>query len=159
MSIPLFFREESFLQPMEVTLPDGIAVVTQRFYDVRMEDLRDIFDTSFHTLAQTRPIGPPFAMYEGDPRDVFDLTIGFPVSGPVDPEDYGDVANEVFPSGKALIMSHVGGFDGLGSAWEAMMEVHDANGGGAPRATLEIYVNDPTTTAPEDLRTDLIVLY
>ncbi|MFC3241939.1 AraC family transcriptional regulator [Gordonia humi] len=132
MSIPLFFREDSFLQPMEVTLPDGIAVVTQRFYDVRVDDLRDIFDESFQLLAQTRPIGPPFAMYEGDPTDVFDLTIGFPVSAPVDPDDYGDIANEVFPSGKALIMSHIGGFDGLGSAWESLMEVHSANGGSTP---------------------------
>nr|WP_183373236.1 GyrI-like domain-containing protein [Gordonia humi] len=144
---------------MEVTLPDGIAVVTQRFYDVRVDDLRDIFDESFQLLAQTRPIGPPFAMYEGDPTDVFDLTIGFPVSAPVDPDDYGDIANEVFPSGKALIMSHIGGFDGLGSAWESLMEVHSANGGSTPRATIEIYLNDPSSTPQEDLRTDLIALY
>ncbi|MGO3326768.1 GyrI-like domain-containing protein [Gordonia sp. (in: high G+C Gram-positive bacteria)] len=159
MSIPLFFREDSFLQPMELTLPDGIDVVTQRFYDVRLDDLRDIFDESFHTLAQTRPAGPPYAMYEGDPTDVFDLTIGFPVAGPVEVDDFGDIANEVFPSGPALIMSHIGGFDGLGSAWDSLLEVHKVNGGGTPRAMIEIYVNDPSTTPQEDLRTDLLALY
>ncbi|WOC12779.1 GyrI-like domain-containing protein [Gordonia sp. MP11Mi] len=159
MSIPLFLRDDSFLQPMEVALPDGIAVVTQKFYDVRLEDLREIFDESFHTLAQTRPAGPGYAMYEGDPTDVFDLTLGFPVDAPVDTADFGDIANEVFPSGQALIMSHIGGFDGLGSAWDALMEVHEANGGSTPRAMIEIYVNDPSSTPQEDLRTDLIALY
>ncbi len=158
MSIPLFFREDSFLQPMEVTLPDDIRVVTQSFYDARIDDIREIFDESFQRLAQCRPVGPGYAVYVGDPHDTFDLTLGFPVDAPVEDTE-GDVENGYFPSGRALIMSHIGGFDGLQSAWEALMEVHDANGGGDPRAVIEIYVNDPSVTPPEDLRTDLIVLY
>ncbi|GAC81090.1 MULTISPECIES: GyrI-like domain-containing protein [Gordonia] len=156
MSIPLFFREESFLQPMEVTLPDDIRVVTQKFYDVRMEDIRDIFDESFQTLAGCGPIGPGYGLYEGDPHDVFDITLGFPVAAPTDVEG---VDNGVFPSGRALIMSHVGAYEGISSAWESLFEVHEVNGGGDPRGVIEIYVNDPSVTEPEDLRTDLIILY
>ena len=154
----LFLRDDPFLDAEEITLPDDVAVVTQSFLDVRMSDLPEIFDEAFVTLAQAGPVGPAYAVYEGDVTDVFDLTVGFPVETPADGEIDG-VDDGVFPGGRALVMSHIGGFDGLASAWDALMTVHHSQGGSAPRAVVEIYFNDPSSTPQEDLRTDLLVLY
>ncbi|MBM7367964.1 GyrI-like domain-containing protein [Gordonia hydrophobica] len=154
-SLPLILREEPFFDAIEVPLPEHVAVVTMEFPEVQLADLPEIFDGHFHVLAEAGPIGPGFAIYEGDITDEFDLTIGFPVAGPaqIDGADNG-----AFPTGQALIMSHLGGFDGLGSAWETLMERHFAKGGSAPRAVVEIYVTDPSVVEHDDLRTDLLVL-
>ncbi|AUH67991.1 MULTISPECIES: GyrI-like domain-containing protein [Gordonia] len=154
-SLPLILREEPFFEATEVSLPDAVRVVTMEFPEVRMDDLPEIFDGHFHLLAQARPIGPGFAVYEGDVTDEFDVTIGFPVAEPTDLEG---IDNGTFPTGRALVMSHLGGFDGLGSAWELLMETHFAKGGAVPRAVVEIYVTDPSVVAHDDLRTDLLVL-
>ncbi|ALG86554.1 GyrI-like domain-containing protein [Gordonia phthalatica] len=154
-SLPLILREEPFFDAIEVELPTGVPVVTMEFPEVRLEDLPEIFDGHFHQLAQAAPVGPGFAIYDGDVSDEFDLTIGFPVAGPV---EIDGLDNGVFPTGHALIMSHLGGFDGLGSAWEALMERHFAKGGSAPRFVVEIYVTDPSVIAHDDLRTDLLVV-
>ncbi|WP_143965788.1 GyrI-like domain-containing protein [Gordonia zhaorongruii] len=154
--VPLYFGDDAFLHATEVSLPADILVATKHFPDVTLDDLPELFDESFEILAQAGPVGPAFAQYIGDPTDVFDLTIGFPVAAPTDVED---TETGLFPGGSALIMSHIGGFDGLGSAWDSLMELHFARGGAQPRATLEIYATDPSGTPQEDLRTDLIILY
>lgn len=154
-SLPLILREEPFFDAVETPLPDGVAVVTMEFPEVRLADLPEIFDGHFHLLAEASPIGPGFAIYEGDVSDEFDLTIGFPVDGPTDVDG---IDNGFFPTGRALVMSHLGGFDGLGSAWETLMERHFAKGGSAPRAVAEIYVTDPSVIEHDDLRTDLLVI-
>ncbi|EGD54372.1 GyrI-like domain-containing protein [Gordonia neofelifaecis] len=154
-SLPLILREEPFFEATEVFLPEAVQVATMEFPEVRLDDLPEIFDGHFHEIAQAGPIGPGFAVYDGDVSDEFDLTIGFPVAGPADVDG---VDNCLFPTGRALVMSHLGGFDGLGSAWELLMEMHFARGGAAPRAVVEIYVTDPSVIAHDDLRTDLLVL-
>ncbi|MFT4088617.1 MAG: GyrI-like domain-containing protein [Gordonia sp. (in: high G+C Gram-positive bacteria)] len=163
--IPLVLREAPFFDTTEITVPSGVLVVSQEFPEVGLDDLRDIFDSSFGTLAQHGPVGPGYAIYRGEvgPDTQCDLEIGFPVAQPaeLDSDDPfgGDVQNAEFPAGRALAMSHIGGFDGLGSAWESLMTTHFARGGQPPSAIAEIYVTDPSVTEQEDLRTDLLVLY
>ena len=154
-SLPLILREEPFFDAIEIELPEGVAVVTMEFPEVTLDRLPEIFDSHFHELAQAGPIGPGFAIYHGDVTDEFDLTIGFPVAGRTDVDG---LDNGYFRSGHALVMSHLGGFDGLGSAWESLMERHFAKGGSAPRAIVEVYVTDPSVIEHDDLRTDLFVL-
>lgn len=163
-SVPLVLREDPYFEATDIVLPSGIPVVTMEFFDETLGGLPEIFDSAFSTLATAGPVGPGYAMYVGDVTDVFDLTVGFPVAEPsesavgepthIDTE----VRNGEFPSGRAVVMSHLGGFDGLGSAWETLMETHFARGGSAPRAVIEIYVTDPSVIAHDDLRTDLVIL-
>ncbi|MGB3697659.1 MAG: GyrI-like domain-containing protein [Gordonia sp. (in: high G+C Gram-positive bacteria)] len=154
-SLPLILREEPFFEATEVSLSGEQPVVTMDFPEVRLDDLPEIFDESFHVLAQAGPVGPGFAIYVGDIDDEFDLTIGFPVAAPV---QIDGVDNRMFPTGRAVVISHLGGFDGLGSAWEHLMGTYFAQGGSHPRAAIEIYVTDPSVVAHDDLRTDLLVL-
>lgn len=154
-SLPLILDEDPYFEPTELSLPEGVLVATMEFPEVSLDRLPEIFDGHFHEIAQAGPIGPGFAIYRGDISDEFDLTIGFPIGAPA---DIDGVETSIFPTGRAVIMSHLGGFDGLGSAWENLTEKHFAAGGEAPLAMIEIYVTDPSVVDHHDLRTDLLLL-
>ena len=51
------------------------------------------------------------------------------------------------------MLSHVGSFEGLGGAWDTLLAGRDV-----PDEVVEIYVSDPSVSAPEELRTDLVLL-
>ncbi|WP_026919063.1 GyrI-like domain-containing protein [Gordonia shandongensis] len=157
-SASLVLREDPYFEATEIQLPSGVPTVTVEFFDETLSGLPEIFDSAFGALAEAGPVGPGFAVYVGDVTDTFDLTVGFPVAEPVDVTDLDGVANAEFPAGRALVMSHLGGFDGLGSAWETLLETHRVTRGSAPRALIEIYVTDPSAIAHDDLRTDLLVV-
>lgn len=63
------------------------------------------------------------------------------------------------PGGRYAVLVHEGPYDGLAASWGSL--THEAIGaaGGEMRdaPSLEIYLNDPGDTAPEDLRTELCV--
>lgn len=148
--IPLILRDEAFTEPTEIEVPAGIPTAVIRTQSVTLADLPALFDAGYQRLAALGPVGPGFAVYRGDPQATFDLEIGFPVAGPVDAE--GVVAAE-FPSGRATALSHLGGFDSLGATWEKLAAA------GTPGLSIEVYVTDPSVTAAEDLRTDLLIIY
>lgn len=154
MTVPLIFSDDPFLSPTDVTLPTDVPTVAEFAESVSIADLPQIFDAAFSVLAQAGPIGPAYALYSGPPSGLFDLEVGFPVAAV--PEKF---TAGTFPSGSALALSHIGGFDGLGDAWGRLMQEFTDRELGPIRLIAEIYVSDPTSTPPADLRTDLFVLY
>ncbi|MFS3126931.1 GyrI-like domain-containing protein [Nocardioides sp. Bht2] len=165
--IPLILSPQPLLTPTVLSLPDEVAVVQLHNEGVTLADLPGIFDAGYSVLAGLGPIGPGFAIYSGDVASTFDLTIGFPVAGAptppgivptnavVNPADLPDgVEHGTFPSGNALVKSHLGSFDGLGPAWAALLETPDLVRSGP---IIEIYVTDPSVTPMEEWRTDLVV--
>lgn len=63
------------------------------------------------------------------------------------------------PAGRYARYSHIGPYEGLPEAWSRLMGEWLPNSGECPRdaASLEVYRNDPSTTKPEELHTDLYV--
>lgn len=163
---PLVLSPTPFSDPTELQLPDGVPVVEMRHRDVTLADLYSLFDGGFSVLAGLGPVGPGYAIYDGDTSGSFDLTIGFPVAPPpamsltptnaaTAPADLPDgVTAGTFPSGTALVASHLGGFDGLPASWQRLTA--DPRLAGRSRV-IEIYVSDPSQTAEAELRTDLVV--
>ena len=160
----LVLSENPFDEPTTVDLADDVVVVQMTHENVSLGDLRGIFDTGFEVLSGFDPAGPGFASYRGDVNSTFDLTIGFPVreqetGQPADlPEG---VEHGRFPSGTALVLSHQGSYDGLPAAWQALVVAAQERGGAevaADSVAVEIYVDDPSQTSAEDLRTDLVLL-
>lgn len=148
--IPLILRDDAFAEPTEIEVPAGIPTAVIRTPSVTMADLPALFDAGYRRLAALGPVGPGFAVYQGDPHAAFDLEIGFPVAGPVDAE--GVVAAE-FPAGRATALSHRGGYESLGETWERLVAA------APPGVPVEVYVTDPSATAAEDLRTDLLIMH
>ena len=150
---PLVLSAEPFAAPTRIDLPDGVTVVQVQRPGVTVADLPALFDAGFAELAQLGPVGPGYARYRGDVTRSFDLTIGFPVAADSASDLPAGVERATFPSGPAQALSHVGPFDGLGGAWDTLLAGRDA-----PDEVVEIYVSDPSVTAPEQLRTDLVLL-
>jgi len=149
--------------PLDLS-PVPLAAV--RHHGLRLADLGTVFDPSYAALGQAigtgvlTPAGPALAVFRGDPREVFDLDIAFPVETTlVDPVTLGDVAIEPveLPSGPALARTVVGPYDGLGAAWAELFAAAASQGRRPAGVWIEVYVSDPRTTAPKDLRTDLIL--
>ncbi len=123
---------------------------------------------TFHRLAEelTRrdlwaTTGAWAGMYHGDPTTTpeDDLTsyaaCAYPADAPV-PDGFERVA---LPAGRYAETIHDGPYDGLPDAWAAFTAALRADDAVrlAARPSAELYLNDPSDTAPEDLRTRLLV--
>lgn len=138
-------------------------LVVIRHNGVTIGDLPKVYDRSFGALGQAisaglfMPTGPALGVYHGDPAGTFDLDIGFPaISAPTSPLDSpaGPIRTSSLPAGRAAFLSHVGTFEGMAGTWKRLMDTVDGTPSGV---WIEVYVSDPTTTSPDQLRTDLVL--
>lgn len=148
----------------ELVVLDTVPTAVVKHADVSMERIREVFDTSFAALGGSGvvPAGAAFAVYRGDPADQFDVEVGFPLAGPLAaPVPNGELTVEpsVLPAGRAVTLSHVGGYDGLGDAWARLFSGVVGGGLRPGEAIIEVYVTAPTPDAdPAGMRTDLFVM-
>jgi effector-binding domain-containing protein len=121
--------------------------------------IRPFFDAAFPALgAAVVPAGPPFAIYRGDPADVFDAEIGFPVAEPLASPVPGELVVEPssLPAGPALAVTHLGGYDSLGDSWGRLIGAVAASGSVPGSTFVEVYLTEPTPDAdPAAMRTEL----
>lgn len=93
------------------------------------------------------PAGPPFARYRAAPQPGdWEVEAGFPASAPVAAS--GRVEPETLPGGQVATTVHVGGYDGLAAAYDAVaawLDAHDLTLTGAP---WECYLDGPEVSTP-----------
>ena len=100
------------------------------------------------------PAGPPYVAYHNMDMQNLDLEIGFPFAKKASGE--GEVEAGVLPAGKAVECLHVGPYDKVAGAYEALQKWLDENHKTATGIAYEFYLNDPQTTRPEDLQTRVV---
>lgn len=100
-----------------------------------------------------QPSGPPFVAYHNMDMQDLDLEIGFPFAKKLD--GAGEVLAGEIPGGKAAGCLHVGPYDQLRAAYRALGKWMEANGYTPAGVAYESYLNDPQTTPPEALQTDI----
>ncbi|MEU7766703.1 GyrI-like domain-containing protein [Nocardia sp. NPDC049190] len=127
---------------------------------VPLVGLRDFFDASFGALvemitAQRLEISSPaFGLYRGSAGDLIDIEVGFAVNRAVEPT--GDVIAGSLPGGQVARLIHVGGFEGLGSAWDQLHSWIESQGLTAGEKRWEVYITEPSPEMdPRELRTEL----
>lgn len=100
------------------------------------------------------PTGAPYSRYfRFEPGTAIDVEVGFPVASVIAGE--GDVKASALPGGMVATTTHLGPYGGIGGAYEALhkwMDAHHKKPAGGP---WEIYVNDPSSVPPEEIRTDI----
>lgn len=145
---------------------DAVPLAVIRHNGIRLADIQEAFDAGYSAIALTFagdvliPTGPALAIYHGDPMDVFDLELGFPVQSP--PEDpiptaTGSVISaSALPTGPAVATTMFGSYEELGGAWGGLVARAGAEGLRPGGVWIEVYVSDPSTP-PAELRTDLIM--
>lgn len=167
MSAPSYLREEPFSELTVIEVPGTPAAVVEA-REVAMEDLPALFDNTFTGLfpalaeAEVEPVGPAFALYTKQPSETVDLQVGIPISAGLtqaQPIEGGlIVIPSELPAGSMAVVSHFGGYDGLGEAWAQFLKDVVAAGHHPGLPFIELYVTEPSPEAdPATLRTDLFL--
>ena len=146
---------------MEPELVDAEPVTTAVVRGaVPASGLTGFFDASFRELVTTTTaqgvalLGPAFALYRGPFEETVDLEVGFPVDRSVRAE--GNVVASELPGGRVAMLTHSGGYDGLGEAWARLASWLSEQGRIPADERWESYVTQPSPDMdPRDLRTEL----
>ncbi len=91
--------------------------------------------------AGIQPSGQPFSRYHEVDADMLDIEAGMPVSGPATGK--GEIQARTLPGGRIAMTWHVGPYDQLGSAHEALTQWVTDNNHTPAGAPWEVYVTDP----------------
>lgn len=100
------------------------------------------------------PAGPPFVAYHGFDGREQEVEIGFPITPGLEGRDPIKVSE--LPAGKSASYHYVGPYEKLPEVRTALEQWLNTNGYTKSGAAYEIYLNDPQTTAPKNLETELM---
>lgn len=106
------------------------------------------------TRVDAQPEGPAFAQYLSM-EEPFEFRAGFPVARKFEPGNGVEVSE--LPGGEVISTIHLGPYDRLEEAYEALMAYARENGLQPGDSMWEFYWNDPQTTDPEDLKTEIVM--
>jgi effector-binding domain-containing protein len=87
--------------------------------------------------------GPPFVAYYNQDMADLDVEIGFPVTHAL--PGRGEILASHGPSGRAATCLYVGGWDGLGGAYEILTQWAAEKGVVPTGVAYEVYFNGPDT--------------
>jgi len=145
---------------MEITdLPSQpvVAIKVSAPREKMADEIRRIY-TALAAYMQAQGVeaaGPPYASFQFV-GDQMTLDAGFPVAEALPGE--GEIVAGELPGGKHAVSLHVGPFDQVGETYEALFRWIAEQGlrpAGGPR---EVYLTDPQSTTPDQLRTEVVCL-
>ena len=124
-----------------------------------VEKLPEVMGPAFGEIAQlagslgVQLAGPPFAAYHNMDMSNLDVEMGFPVSGKV--EGKGRVKAGTLPGGRAAVTVHTGPYDRIHEAYDRLKAFVEEQGLRVKECCCELYLNDPTETPADQLRTEI----
>jgi effector-binding domain-containing protein len=101
-----------------------------------------------------QPCGAPFVAYHNMDMADLDIEIGFPFAQSL--AGKGNVLVGEIPGGRAAACLHVGPYDQVGAAYDALSQWMQANGHVPTGVAYEFYLNDPQVTPPAELQTQVV---
>jgi effector-binding domain-containing protein len=104
------------------------------------------------------PAGPPFARYHRLDDGRLEVEAGFPAITPVAGE--GEVEPSDLPAGPAAVTVHVGPYDAMAPAYDALAAWIEGQGGTANGEPFERYLSDPEASPdPATWRAEIVAPY
>lgn len=100
------------------------------------------------------PGGAPFVAYYNMNIEDLDIEAGFPVSKPI--PGTGTIQSNQMPAGKYATCLYKGPYNECGAAYEELTRWVLAQGCETTGVAHEFYLNDPTETPPQELKTQII---
>jgi effector-binding domain-containing protein len=102
--------------------------------------------------------GPPFGRYHQVAEHRFEVEAGAPVPSQVAAE--GDVRSSSLPGGQVAVTMHVGPYDAMRPAYEALLGWVQEHGGEPTGDAWEVYLSDPQREPdPATWRTEIVQPY
>jgi effector-binding domain-containing protein len=96
------------------------------------------------------PAGMPFGAFFNLDMDALDVEAGFPVARKF--EGKGEIKSGIIPAGKYISTIHIGGYDAVKPAYDALAQWAKDHGYEPSGIAYEYYLNDPSadpTVKPE----------
>jgi len=124
-----------------------------------VQDLPTLFGKIYGGIMQylgelgEQPTGMPFAAYYNMDMQNLDVEIGFPVARKL--AGKGEIQASEFPGGKLASVMHVGPYDQVGPAYEALTQWIKDHGYQATGVAYELYYSGPETP-PQEIRTEIV---
>ena len=100
------------------------------------------------------PAGPPFAAYYNMDMQNLDVEIGFPVARTINGK--GDIRAGEIPGGKVVTCLYTGPYSDIAPAYDALAQWIKDNGYTATGVSYEMYLDDPSDTSPQELKTQIV---
>ncbi|MDD3364535.1 MAG: GyrI-like domain-containing protein [Syntrophomonas sp.] len=102
------------------------------------------------------PAGAPFVGYFNMDMHDLDIEVGFPVSKPL--AGKGELKPGEIPAGPQVSCIHIGPYNQVEPAYNAIMEWIAANGHTSTGVCYEFYLNDPANTPANELLTKIVFM-
>lgn len=100
------------------------------------------------------PTGAPFVGYYNMDMQDLNIEVGFPVSRSLQAKN--DMQPGQIPGGKQATCLHVGPYNTLEPAYNALIEYIGQSGHEAKGVAYEFYLNDPNETPQDELQTQIV---
>jgi effector-binding domain-containing protein len=110
----------------------------------------------FMTKNKLKQSGMPFGVEAISADKRFGFDAGIPIDR-ADAVSASPVQAAMSYEGKALKATHVGPYDTLHTTFEKVQAYAAAHGYGKNGPSFTVFIDDPTTVAPEKLRTDIFL--
>jgi effector-binding domain-containing protein len=119
--------------------------------------LGEIYGQIYGYLAElgSEPVGPPFVGYYNMDMDDLDVEVGLQVPRVL--PGRGSIEPSMLPAGQVVACVHTGPYASIGPAYDAVFGWIAAHGCEGTGVAYEFYLNDPASTPPEALETDVVV--
>jgi len=123
-------------------------------------DLPSVMGNAYMTIFQhlaglgKQPAGSPFVTYYNMDMNNLDIEIGYPVEGSV--AGAGEVRATEIPAETVAMCEYTGPYQEMPPAYDALQAWVEEHGYTPTGVTREIYLNDPSVTPPQELRTRII---
>ncbi|MCG8572037.1 MAG: GyrI-like domain-containing protein [Spirochaetes bacterium] len=100
------------------------------------------------------PTGAPFVLYFNEDMENLQLEMGFPISTKI--ESQGRIIPSTLPGGPCVVAMHIGPYTDLERTYTELMDYAKQQNRTPSGIGYEVYLNDPQTTKPEELQTEIV---
>jgi effector-binding domain-containing protein len=142
------------------TEPTPMLFVT-RTTSVNAPAIGTAMQEAFRTLGEfigrnaVEVVGPPVSVYRDHTATSMTMDVGMPVTDRGLKLASGDIKAGTTPVGTALKALHVGPYDRLRDTYSLINTELHRRGSRMPAMSWEVYLDDPMTTPPAELRTEI----
>lgn len=103
------------------------------------------------------PAGSALVLYTSNVNGVMEYNVGFEISPEDMDKEHDQIKAGETPAGKVLTHLHIGPYHHLRESYGAMMQHMETEGLQWGGPCWEVYLNDPSSTAEADLRTQIYI--